>query len=41
VDSGFVEWLNEQRDRYEKYLDYYEFLPPGEQPGGDRAEGDG
>lgn len=32
VASDFVEWLNEQRDRYEKYLDYFEFLPPGEQP---------
>ncbi|NIP57714.1 MAG: ribonuclease HI [Gemmatimonadetes bacterium] len=30
VDSGFVEWLNEQRDRYEKYLDFFEFLPPEE-----------
>ncbi|MDX1566748.1 MAG: RNase H family protein [Longimicrobiales bacterium] len=32
VDSGFVDWLNDQRDRYEKYLDYFEFLPPGEEP---------
>lgn len=35
VESGFVDWLNEQRDRYEKYLDYFEFLPPEEQPTGD------
>lgn len=34
VESGFVDWLNEQRDRYEKYLDYFEFLPPEEQPAG-------
>ncbi len=34
VDSGFVDWLNEQRDDYEKYLDYFEFLPPDEQPDG-------
>ena len=32
VESGFQEWLQEQRDRYEKYLDYFEFVPPGEQP---------
>lgn len=32
VESGFVDWLNEQRDRREKYLDYFEFLPPDEQP---------
>lgn len=30
VKSGFVEWLNDQRDRREKYLDYFEFLPPEE-----------
>lgn len=34
VDSGFVDWLNEQRDQHEKYLDYFEFLPPDEQPTG-------
>ncbi|MFP3947740.1 MAG: RNase H family protein [Gemmatimonadota bacterium] len=32
VDSGFVDWLNDRRDRYEKYFDYFEFLPPGEPP---------
>ena len=32
VESGFVEWLNEQRDKHEKYLDFFEFLPPGEEP---------
>lgn len=31
VDSGFQEWLEKQRDRYEKYLDYFEFLPPEEE----------
>lgn len=34
VESGFREWLEEQRDRYERYLDYYEFLPPEEQEPG-------
>lgn len=34
VESGFREWLEEQRERYEKYLDFYEFLPPeGVAPG--------
>jgi len=28
VESGFVEWLNDQRERREKYLDFFEFLPP-------------
>lgn len=28
VDSGFVEWLNEEREERERYLDYFEFLPP-------------
>ena len=27
--SGFEEWLNEQRDSRELYLDYFEFEPPG------------
>lgn len=30
VESGFVAWLNDQRDNREKYLDFYEFLPPEE-----------
>lgn len=38
VDSGFVDWLNEQRDQREKYLDYFEFLPPGEQPEGSERD---
>lgn len=28
VESGFGEWLQEQRDEYEKYFDFYEFQPP-------------
>jgi len=31
VESGFVDWLNDQRDRYQRYLDYFEFLPPEEE----------
>lgn len=27
--SGFEGWLNEQRDSHERYLDYFEFEPPG------------
>ncbi len=30
VESGFQEWLDDQRERREKYMDFYEFLPPGE-----------
>ena len=30
VESGFQKWLEDQRDRREKYLDFYEFLPPDE-----------
>lgn len=30
VDSGFGEWLEEQREKYEKYFDFYEFAPPPE-----------
>ena len=30
VDSGFQAWLEDQREKREKYLDFYEFLPPGE-----------
>ena len=27
--SGFEAWLEEQRERYERYFDYFEFAPPG------------
>ncbi len=27
--SGFEAWIEEQRERYERYFDYYEFAPPG------------
>lgn len=30
VASGFVDWLNEEREKKERYLDYYEFVPPDE-----------
>lgn len=30
VDSGFYDWLNEERDEKEKYLDYMEFEPPAD-----------
>jgi ribonuclease HI len=29
VESGFRAWLEEQRDKRGRYLDFYEFLPPG------------
>jgi ribonuclease HI len=29
--SGFQEWLERERDEKERYLDFYEFAPPGEQ----------
>jgi ribonuclease HI len=28
VDSGFVAWLEEQREKYQKYMDYNEWAPP-------------
>jgi len=28
IDSGFTEWLNQERDKREKYLDFMEFVPP-------------
>lgn len=28
VPSGFSRWLEEQREKYEKYLDFFEDLPP-------------
>ncbi len=28
VPSGFPEWLEEQRERYDKYMDFFEDLPP-------------
>lgn len=28
--SGFVEWLNRERDERERYLDFFEFAPPGQ-----------
>jgi ribonuclease HI len=30
VDSGFVEWLEVQREKKERYLDFFENLPPEE-----------
>jgi ribonuclease HI len=30
VDSGFVPWLEEQRATRERYLDFFEFTPPGD-----------
>jgi ribonuclease HI len=30
VESGFLEWLEDQRTRYDRYLDYLEDAPPGE-----------
>lgn len=30
VESGFGEWLEEQRERYGRYFDFYEFAPPPE-----------
>ena len=30
VDSGFIEWLEEQREKREQYLDFFEFQPPDE-----------
>ena len=30
VASGFEAWLEEQRETRERYLDYFEFAPPGE-----------
>jgi ribonuclease HI len=29
VESGFLEWLEDQRTRHERYLDFFEFQPPG------------
>jgi ribonuclease HI len=29
VDSRFLEWLEDQRTRRERYLDFFEFQPPG------------
>jgi ribonuclease HI len=29
LESGFEAWLDEQRERHERYLDFFEFLPPG------------
>lgn len=40
--SRFVEWLNEQRDQRERFLDFFEFLPPEElreSTGEERSEG--
>jgi ribonuclease HI len=31
--SGFQQWLERERDEKERYLDFYEFAPPGEQDG--------
>jgi ribonuclease HI len=32
VESGFSEWLEEQREKREKYLDFFEFQPPEDRP---------
>jgi ribonuclease HI len=29
VDSGFVEWLEDQREKRDRYLDFFEDMPPG------------
>jgi len=29
--SGFQAWLEEEREKRERYLDFFEFAPPGEQ----------
>ncbi len=29
VESGFVGWLEEQREKKERYMDFFEDLPPG------------
>jgi ribonuclease HI len=34
VESGFDEWLDEQRETRGHYLDYFEFLPESEDEGG-------
>lgn len=31
VESGFGEWLEEQREKKERYFDFYEFQPPEEE----------
>ena len=31
--SDFVDWLNQERDERERYLDFYEFAPPGQEEG--------
>jgi hypothetical protein len=28
VESGFSNWLEEQRERYDKYMDFLEDRPP-------------
>lgn len=30
VDSGFESWLEDQRERRQRYMDFFEHLPPGE-----------
>jgi ribonuclease HI len=30
VESGFPDWLQEQRESAERYLDFFEFQPPGD-----------
>ncbi|MFW6205772.1 MAG: RNase H family protein [Gemmatimonadota bacterium] len=32
VQSGFHDWLEEQREKYEKYFDFFEFAPPDDEP---------
>jgi ribonuclease HI len=31
VPSGFEEWLNREREQRERYLDFFEFAPPGQE----------
>lgn len=30
VPSGFEEWLAEEREKYQRYMDFFEFQPPAE-----------
>jgi ribonuclease HI len=31
IESGFVEWLEDQREKRERYMDFFEDLPPGDE----------
>lgn len=30
VESGFERWLEDQRERYQRYMDFFEHAPPGD-----------